>query len=243
MSSPHSAPSARASSRPAPNNTQEDRDCEGLHPRGGAFGPGGAKGEFSTQPYCPEQDGVKGKTAQAPCLPSTEAVVREYAPRVYGIAWRILGNAADAEDVTQDVLFQIVRRLGTFRGESALSTWLYRITVNAVLALGRKRTSQRERFLSDLLDPSAPDDSPDELLTTARSSAEEVALEREQRTLIERAIAALPPLYRETFVLSDVEGLPNAEIGGLLGLSLPAVKSRLHRARLLMRQALAPHFE
>src|SRR5207253_1664096 len=74
-------------------------------------------------------------------------------------------------------------------------------------------------------------------------SPEEAALDRETQQLIERAIAELPEEYRDVFVLSDVEGLPNAEIGEMLGLSLPAVKSRLHRARQKLRDALAPHFE
>src|SRR5436190_717423 len=74
-------------------------------------------------------------------------------------------------------------------------------------------------------------------------NSEDAALDHETRELIERAIAELPEVYRDVFVLADVEGLPNAEIGEILGLSVAAVKSRLHRARLVMRDALAPHFE
>src|SRR2546426_5871474 len=81
-----------------------------------------------------------------------ERVFREYAPRVYNLARRMLGNDADAEDVTQDVLLQVIRKLDTFRGESALPTWLHRVTVNAALMHRRKRAAQEERRIRDPLD-------------------------------------------------------------------------------------------
>ena len=85
-------------------------------------------------------------------------------------------------------------------------------------------------------------DARDDLVEQAEHKEEEV-LDRETQEVIEAAIARLPDIYRDVYVLADVEGLPNADIGEMLGLSVPAVKSRLHRARLLMRDALAPHFE
>jgi RNA polymerase sigma-70 factor (ECF subfamily) len=174
---------------------------------------------------------------------TAEQVFREYGPRVYSVAWRLLANDADAEDVTQDVLVQVVRKLGTFRGDSALTTWLYRVTVNAALAHRRKRAQCKERPLSEPVARSL--DGTDRAGPVRHWAAppDEQALSRELRQLIEAAIAGLPALYRDVYVLSDVENLPNAEIGAMLGLSLPAVKSRLHRARGLMRTALAPHFE
>eukprot|EP01137_Pigoraptor_chileana_P014512 Opistho-2@69229 len=77
--------------------------------------------------------------------PSPEQVFREYAPRIYHLARRMLGNDADAEDVTQDVLVQVVRKLGTFRGDAQLGTWLHRVTVNAALAYRQKRTNRQKR--------------------------------------------------------------------------------------------------
>src|SRR5262245_44386952 len=179
----------------------------------------------------------------APPAPLTpEQVFRDYAPRVYNLARRMLNSDADAEDVTQDVLLQVVRKLDTFRGESAFPTWLHRVTVNAALAHRRKRGVREEHKLPEPVEA---------LLEEEHSHAarrwsvgpEEEALGRETHELIEAAIARLPEMYRDVFVLADVEGLPNAEIAEVLGLSLPAVKSRLHRARLLMRNALAHHFE
>src|SRR5262249_26247385 len=90
---------------------------------------------------------------QAPAEPPTaEDVFRNHAARVYNIAWRLLGNDADAEDVTQDVLLQVVRKLDTFRGEAALTTWLHRVTVNAALALRRKRATRKECQIKDPAD-------------------------------------------------------------------------------------------
>jgi RNA polymerase sigma-70 factor (ECF subfamily) len=180
-------------------------------------------------------------TAAAPH--SAEEVFHEYAPRVYNLARRMLSSHADAEDVTQDVLLHVVRKLPSFRGESAFPTWLHRITVNAAINHRRKHAVRNEhRDRTQTLDMVLENEPP----TPVRRwsvGPEEAALDRETQELIERAIAELPEDYRDVFVLSDVEGLPNAAIGEMLGLSLPAVKSRLHRARQKLRDALAPHFE
>jgi RNA polymerase sigma-70 factor (ECF subfamily) len=177
--------------------------------------------------------------ARAPAVPGTEEeVFRRYAQRVYGTARRILGHAEDAEDVTQEVLLLVVRKLGTFRGEASLTTWLHRVTVNAALAHRQKQARRRERQADAPLDvfPGGERDS------CCWEGPEQAALDREARALVQGAIARLPEVYRDVFVLAEVEGRANAEVGGLLGLSLAAVKSRLHRARLMMRDALAPHF-
>jgi RNA polymerase sigma-70 factor (ECF subfamily) len=172
-----------------------------------------------------------------------DRIFREYAPRIYSLARRMLGNDADAEDVTQDVLLQIVRKLDTFRGQSAFPTWLHRVTVNAALAHRRKRAARDEHRVHDPLDEFADDGHHHGPVRPWSVEPDQQALDQETHELIERAIARLPEIYRDVFVLADVEGLPNADIGEMLGLSVSAVKSRLHRARLLMRKELAPHFE
>jgi RNA polymerase sigma-70 factor (ECF subfamily) len=174
---------------------------------------------------------------------SAEEVFHEYAPRVYNLARRMLSSDADAEDVTQDVLLQVVRKLPTFRGESAFPTWLHRVTVNAALQHRRKRAAHDEHRSHAPLDLVLEEQPPGGPVRRWSVGPEEAALDREAQELIEGAIAELPEEYRDVFVLSDVEGLPNAEIGEMLGLRLPAVKSRLHRARQKLRDALAPHFE
>ena len=181
--------------------------------------------------------------------PTPEYVFREYAPRIYNIAKRLLSNDADAEDVTQDVLLQVVRKLDSFRGESALPTWLHRVTVNAALAHREKRANRQKRETTagdeNILDVAAIAAPSHVKLPRPNAEArpDQIALASEQRAVIENAIAQLPEGFREVYVLADVEGLPNAEIGEMLDLSVPAVKSRLHRARLRMRDLLAPHFE
>jgi RNA polymerase sigma-70 factor (ECF subfamily) len=158
----------------------------------------------------------------------------------------MLGNDADAEDVTQDVLLQVVRKLDTFRGESAFPTWLHRVTVNAALAHRRKRAARQQHQAGGPIDAYLEDGHrhyPDAPVRPWSVSPDQPVLDAETQELVERAIAGLPETYRDVYVLADVEGLSNAEIGEMLQLSVPAVKSRLHRARLMMRDALAPHFE
>ena len=174
---------------------------------------------------------------------SAEQVYHDYAPRVFNTARRMLSSDVDAEDVTQDVLLQVVRKLPTFRGDSAFPTWLHRVTVNAALSHRRKRAVREERRAGDPLDAYLDESSAEDPGRSWTLGPDALMLVRERRRQIERAVAALPEVYRQVFVLADVEGLPNGDIAERTGLSLPAVKSRLHRARLLMRDALAPYFE
>jgi len=181
-------------------------------------------------------------TTAAP-TPTPESVFREFAPRIYHLARRMLGNDADAEDVTQDVLVQVIRKLDTFRGDAQLATWLHRVTVNAALAFRQKRANRQKRETTEAADDvleAAPVGGP---VKRWNVGPDKPVLAAEQAAVIERAIAELPGPFRDVYVLADVEGLPNQEIADMLGMSIPAVKSRLHRARLRMRDALAPHFE
>jgi RNA polymerase sigma-70 factor (ECF subfamily) len=174
---------------------------------------------------------------------TAEQVFRDHAPRVYNLARRMLGNDADAEDVTQDVLLQVVRKLDTFRGESSFPTWLHRVTVNAALAHRKKRAQREDRESHDPLDHFLETGHHAGSIQPWSVAPDQQALDQETQQLIEKAIAGLPEAYRDVYVLADVESLPNHEIAEFLDLSVAAVKSRLHRARLLMREALAPHFE
>lgn len=189
------------------------------------------------------ESGTEAGSGRIQLRPTAEQVYREYSPRVYHLARRMLGNTADAEDVTQDVLLQVVRKLDTFRGESALPTWLHRITVNAALGHRRKKAVREEKQVRDPLESFLDDGHHRGPIGRWSVRPEQEALDHETHELIETAISQLPEIYRDVYVLADVENLPNADIADMLGLSLPAVKSRLHRARLLMRDALAPHFE
>lgn len=187
----------------------------------------------------PDSQDAASTQPTAPTPPPTlEQVFYDYAPRVYSMARKMVANEFDAEDVTQDVLLQVILKLPSFRGESAFPTWLHRITINAALSHRRKRAVREENRISDPLETllqhePEPSTQPPEM---------ELA-DQETRRLIEEAVARLPEMYRQVFVLSDVEGLPNADIADRIGMSLPAVKSRLLRARAMLREALAPHFD
>ncbi len=170
-----------------------------------------------------------------------ELVFREYAPRIYNLARRMLGN--DAEDVTQDVLLQVVRKLDTFRGDSQIATWLHRVTVNAALAHRQKRANRQKHEAGEVDDDVLETAAPDTAVKRWNVAPDEPVLEAEQHAIIEKAINELPEPFRDVYLLADVEGLPNVDIGNMLGLSVAAVKSRLHRARMRMRDLLAPHFE
>ena len=172
-----------------------------------------------------------------------ELVFREYAPRIYNLARRMLGNDADAEDVTQDVLLQVVRKLDTFRGDAQISTWLHRVTVNAALAHRQKRANRQKHESGEAADDVLETAAPETAVKRWSVSPDEPVLAAERQAIIEAAINELPEPFRDVYLLADVEELPNAEIGEMLDLSVAAVKSRLHRARMRMRDLLAPHFE
>jgi RNA polymerase sigma-70 factor (ECF subfamily) len=160
-----------------------------------------------------------------------------HASRIYNLARRMLSNEADVEDVTQEVLLRVVRKLDTFRGEAELTTGLHRVTVSAVLVRRRKQAvracDRQQRVAAQRGRATVPKGAP---------ADDEDALNHESWQFIERAIVRLPAPYRDAFVLADVHSLTNAEIGSLLKLSKAAVKSRIHRARLLLCDALAPYF-
>lgn len=153
------------------------------------------------------------------------SIYRRYRPRVFSVVARMLGGA-EAEEVTQEVFLRAFRALDGFRAEAQLSTWLYRIAVNASLSERTRRTVEHSRR--------AP----------IADAGQLAAPEREQhdpalRARLESALAALPPGYRAVLVLHDIEGLDHEEIGRVLGCRVGTSKSQLHKARAKMRDLLA----
>ena len=164
-------------------------------------------------------------------VPTPEEIFRDYAPRVYNLARRMLGNDADAEDVTQDVLLQVVRKLDTFRGEANLSTWLHRMAVNVVLMHLRKKGLQLVPFEDTTeSDEEAPKKDFGAQDSTLAGSIDRIRLQR--------AIDSLPTGYRTIFVLHDVEGYEHNEIAEIVGCSIGNSKSQLHKARMKLRELL-----
>jgi RNA polymerase sigma-70 factor (ECF subfamily) len=151
---------------------------------------------------------------------------------VYSLCLRMVGSVAEAEDLTQEAFLQFHRKIDTFRAESALSTWLHRLTINVVLMHLRKKGLQLNS-LDEMMEPDADQrpgrsfGAPDLILTGAID-----------RLALQRAINDLPPGYRLVFVLHDIEGFEHNEIAALLDCSIGNSKSQLHKARLKLREAL-----
>ncbi len=170
---------------------------------------------------------------------AVETLMTRYATRVFGLALRMTGNRQDAEEVLQDVFWTVVQKIGTFRGEAKLSSWIYRITTNASLMKLRKRPKIQAIPLEEELGPAMTEEGAlaKPVVDWTRLPPDEV----DRKELLQRigqAIDLLPQEYRSALVLRDIEGLSAHEACEVLQLSVPALKSRLHRARLFLRKQL-----
>jgi RNA polymerase sigma-70 factor (ECF subfamily) len=166
-----------------------------------------------------------------------------YSSKIFQLAFRYLRNKEDAEEVTQDVLFKVYRKVGEFRGDAALSSWIYRITFNA--AMSRLRTAQFQRSQADdrreaaididtMGEPARPVDVAD-----WSDLADERVLRSQLRQRVFRAILALPAIYRAPVMLRDIQGMSTEEASAMLKVKDQTLKSRLHRGRLILRKQLA----
>ncbi len=168
-------------------------------------------------------------------------LVCRHEKRVYWIVQGILQNQADTEEVLQESFLKALQHIGGFRGEARFSTWLIQIAINEA----RMRQRKYRPGLYDSLDEERDDPSgfrPRELADW-RANPEEAMAKEEMGALLQRAIRSLPKIYREVFLLRDAERLSNEDTAGALGISISATKTRLLRARLMMREFLAPHFK
>jgi len=161
-------------------------------------------------------------------LGAFEEVYQTHSRRLYGVAVRMLVNPADAEDMLQEIFLAAHRKLDSFRGESALGTWLYRLAVNLCLDHLRSRTG-RAIHVTDALDdePALPD-------ARSHGLAERVVTKMD----LERAMAQLPEGCRTAFVLHDVQGLEHREVGEIMGIAEGTSKSQVHKARMRLRSLL-----
>jgi len=164
-----------------------------------------------------------------------------YGSKIYQLAFRYLRNKEDAEEVTQDVLYKVYRKVGAFRGDAALSSWIYRITFNA--AMSRLRTAKYQRTQNDELSMTVTDG--DETVSTRHEVADwsDLADEKVFRSQLRRrvfsAILALPAIYRAPVMLRDIQGMSTEEASEILRVKDQTLKSRLHRGRLILRKQLA----
>lgn len=157
-----------------------------------------------------------------------EELYQRHHRRVYSICLRMLQNAFEAEDLTQDVFIQLYRKVGSFRGDSAFTTWLHRLTVNQVLMHFRKRNVKFEKVTEE-------GETPDQIVT---GTADPERMRIVDKIALENAIDQLPEGYKNVFVLHDVEGFEHEEVAKILGCSVGTSKSQLHKARLKLRKLL-----
>ncbi len=167
-------------------------------------------------------------------------LLNRYTQKVYSLAMRITRNAEDAEEVLQDVFVTVHNKIDKFEGKSAFSSWLYRITANTAFMKLRKRRQHQTTSIDEV--PANLRES----WTTERSDTSDVnyiCSKHELREELEAAISKLPDEYRIIFILRDIDGLSNEDVCEMLDLSIPAVKSRLHRSRLMLRKRLQKFYD
>ncbi len=167
-------------------------------------------------------------------------IIRRYRERIYRTALKVTNNHDDAEDVVQEVSLTIYRKAHSFRTDSKFSTWLYRLITNEAISKLRKNKRERTVSLDDYM-PRFDDDGhhAERPVIDWSQEVEKKVADKEVKTIIETAMRELSPIDRTVVVLSEIEELTNPEIGNVLGLSVLAVKGRLHRARLYLRSKLA----
>ena len=169
-------------------------------------------------------DAILVQAAQSGDIDAFEAIVRRHQAAVYRVALRMLGSRADAQDVTQDTFVRAWRSLGKFRSDSAVNTWLYRIVTRRCL---------------DVVATRRPTEYLDEELQTSGGDPSASAEQREQLQVVTRAIANLPAEQRAALVLREFEALSYQEVADVLGTTVPAIKGRIHRARIAVLEQTA----
>jgi RNA polymerase sigma-70 factor, ECF subfamily len=176
----------------------------------------------------PETDFQLAQASSAGDMASFERLYERHHRRVYSLCLRMTANTAEAEDLAQEVFIQLFRKVGSFRGESAFTTWLHRLTVNQVLMHFRRKGVRLEQTTEDGESP----------VQVVRGTEDPSRMPVVDRIALDKAVGQLPPGYRAVFVLHDVEGREHEEIARMLGCSVGTSKSQLHKARMKLRGLL-----
>ena len=179
-------------------------------------------------PTQPESDQQLAKAAAGGDMAAFEELYRRHNRRVYALCLRMTQNQTEAEDLMQEAFIQLFRKIGSFRGDSAFTTWLHRLTVNQVLMHFRKRSVKMEKTTEE-------GDTPERMVMGTENPNTMPVVDR---IALDRAIAQLPPGYRSVFVLHDIEGHEHEEIARILGVAVGTSKSQLHKARMRLRALL-----
>jgi RNA polymerase sigma-70 factor, ECF subfamily len=173
-------------------------------------------------------DHVLARAAAQGDIQAFEELYKRHNRRVYSLCLRMTKNVSEAEDLTQEAFIQIFRKIGSFRGDSAFTTWLHRLTVNQVLMHFRKRSVKLEHTMEE-------GETPVQIVRGTENPNRMPVLDR---ISLDKAIAQLPPGYLSVFVLHDIEGHDHEEIGKMLGIAVGTSKSQLHKARMKLRRVL-----
>ena len=163
-----------------------------------------------------------------------EDIVDQYGDFVFNLTYRVLGNHADAEDAAQDAFLSAYRNFHRFRGDSSVSTWLYRIAVNAALMKLRRDKNKRAQVHTDYQEMQ---------LVSPQEGPEKLALNSELRDRLERGLDMLAPNLKAAVVLRDLQGLNNQEAAEVLDISMSSLKARLHRGRVQLREHIRDYLE
>ncbi len=175
-------------------------------------------------------------------LEAFDKIVKLYQKKIYALSFNLTRNAMDAQDVTQDVLLTLFRKINTFQGKSAFSSWVYRITLNASYMKLRSKKKDQSISLDDLLPTYNGAGFQQEKIQDWSENTESLLFTNETKSVIQKATDQLPEKEKVVFLLRDVEGLSTEKVSEILELTIPAVKSRLHRARLFLRKKLSNYF-
>ena len=188
----------------------------------------GFDAKSKTQELAPQSDHALAIAAGKGDIGAFEQLYERHNRRVYSLCLRMTQNAAEAEDLAQEAFIQLFRKIGSFRGESAFTTWLHRLTVNQCLMHFRKRSVKLEKTTEEGETP----------VQIVRGTENPNAMPVMDRIALDNALKQLPPGYRTVFVLHDIEGHEHEEISKMLGVAVGTSKSQLHKARMKLRKIL-----
>jgi RNA polymerase sigma-70 factor, ECF subfamily len=183
------------------------------------------------------------KDFQAGNLDAYDKIAEIYQKKIYTLSFNLMRNQMDAQDVTQEVLLTLFKKIHTFQGKSAFSSWVYRITLNASYMKLRGKKKEPNISIDELLPSFNSAGFQQKKIQDWSENTESLLFTNETRKIINKAVGLLPEKDKVVFLLRDVEGLSTEKVSEVLDLTIPAVKSRLHRARLFLRKKLSSYFE
>jgi len=198
---------------------------------------------FTQDKEAKEAEEVLVRELQAGNLEAYDKIAELYQKKIYALSFNLTRNQMDAQDITQEVLLTIYKKVDTFQGKSAFSSWVYRITLNAAYMRLRSKKKEPNVSLDDLLPSYNGAGFQQEKIQDWSENTESLLFDNETKETIQKAVDQLPEKEKVVFILRDVEGLSTEKVSEILDLTVPAVKSRLHRARLFLRKKLSHYFE